>query len=76
MGLPDLMKEIKPENSPDAQAFQAIDSLMRDPSLLINQYSPESIKTINDPSDPLGIKMIEVNEAIIYDLKRWQNIVF
>jgi hypothetical protein len=60
MGLPDLMKEIKPENSSDAQAFQAIDSLMRDPSLLINQYSPESIKTINDPSDPLGIKMIEV----------------
>ena len=24
----------------------------------------------------VGIKMTEVNEAIIYDLKRWQNIVF
>jgi hypothetical protein len=59
MGLPDLMKELKPENSPDPKAFQAIDSLMNDPSLLINQYSPESKQTKPDPSDPDGIKIIE-----------------
>lgn len=59
MGLPDLMKELKPEKSPDAQAFQAISSLMNDPSLLINQYSPESIKDIPDPSDSTGVKLIQ-----------------
>jgi hypothetical protein len=65
MGLPDLMKELKPEKSPDAQAFQAISTLINDPSLLINQFSPESKKAINDPSDPTGMKMI--NTRPIFD---------
>ena len=41
MGLPDLMKDIVVQ-APSQEAFQAISSLVSDPSLLINQYSPES----------------------------------
>jgi hypothetical protein len=59
MGLPDLMQELKPEKIQDPAAFQVINSLMNDPSLLINQYSPEEVKDIKDPNDPLGIKIIQ-----------------
>ena len=59
MGLPDLMQELKTDKIQDPAAFQVINSLMNDPSLLINQYSPEDVKDIKDPSDPLGIKIIQ-----------------
>ena len=60
MGLPDLMKEIKSVKPSDPEAFQAISSLVSDPSLLINQYSPESVKDVNDPNDPSGTKLIQI----------------
>ena len=60
MGLPDLMKEIKSVKPGDPEAFQAISSLVNDPSLLINQFSPENVKDIPDPSDPNGIKLIPI----------------
>jgi hypothetical protein len=58
MGLPDLMKEIKSLKPGDPAAFQAISSLVNDPSLLINQFSPENVTDIPDPSDPTGIKLM------------------
>ena len=47
MGLPDLMKEIV-SDKPSKDAFQAINSLKNDPSLLINQFSPEMVQDIKD----------------------------
>ena len=71
MGLPDLMKVLQPENVADPKAFQAIDSLTNDPSLLINQYSPEAKKDVKDPNDPTGIKMIKTRKT--FD-KIWESL--
>ncbi len=70
MGLPDLMKEIVVE-SPSQEAFQAISSLVNAPSLIINQYSPESMQSMPDPSDSTGTKFIKIRPK--FDVI-WENL--
>ena len=48
MGLPDLMAEIV-SDKPSKDAYNAISSLKNDPSLLINQFSPELVVDEKDP---------------------------